>query len=53
MNEYKVEIIEDTDFDWSIAFYCFADDVEHAKEQALDAYPKGKVIEVIEIEEAA
>jgi len=45
MEKYKVVILEDVDFE-DISFYCFADDEEHAKEQALEAYPNGKILSV-------
>jgi hypothetical protein len=46
MELYTV-IMEDTDNDWCY-FQCQADDVEHAEEQALDAYPASVVIWVNE-----
>jgi len=46
MKEYKVVILEDVDFDWDISVYCFADNEEDAKEQALESYPNGKILSI-------
>jgi 1,2-phenylacetyl-CoA epoxidase PaaB subunit len=41
---YRVMLAEDRDF--QIAFDCYAEDREHALEQAENAYPNGEVFTV-------
>lgn len=44
LKNYLVTLNEDTDAVEAIGFACQAEDPEHAKEQALNAYPQGSVI---------
>lgn len=45
LREYSVELIEDDSTD-SILFQCWAENQEHAKEQAESAYPDCNIIAV-------
>lgn len=40
-NNYRCQVIDSDDIEY--IFECFADDDEHAEEQALDAYPNSEV----------
>jgi|688.fasta_scaffold1965266_2 hypothetical protein len=48
MQEYDVYLREFCDGEWldEIVFECSADDLNHAEEQALDAYPNCVVLSV-------
>lgn len=44
---YRVMLSEDAgDTDFQIAFDCYAEDDDHAEEQALNAYPNGEVFTI-------
>ncbi len=45
---YRVMLYEDKgDRDFQLAFDCYAEDDNHAAEQAENAYPNGKVLNMI------
>jgi hypothetical protein len=43
---YRVSLHEDKGDKHQLVFWCWADDEEHAEEQALNAYPNGEVLHV-------
>lgn len=47
LRNYLVTLREDADAADTIFFDCQAEDEEHAKEQALNAYPEGEVVEIV------
>ena len=47
MNSYKVTLFEHIDEESAINFYCRADDKDHAQEQGLNAYPDGRIVNVV------
>lgn len=48
LNEYRVTLVEDADItEDEIFFECWADDMEHAEEQCLDAYPLSVIVQLI------
>lgn len=49
LNNYEVDLFDHEDGSYSQLFHCFADDAEHAKEQAEDAYPTFDVQSVEEL----
>lgn len=48
LKPFRVSVREDRGDKFALAFYCLADDPDHAEEQALDAYPNGEVVHVVE-----
>jgi len=47
LTEYKVTLIEDESItNDTIFFECWAEDMEHAEEQALDAYPLAVIVHI-------
>ena len=44
MTEYRVTLHEDKGDKFQIVFDCWADDIDHAHEQALNAYPNGEIV---------
>ena len=44
MKEYRVSLHEDVSDKFTILFDCWADDAEHAFEQAENAYPNGEIL---------
>ena len=44
MKEYRVSLHEDVGDKFIILFDCWADDAEHAFEQAENAYPNGEIL---------
>ena len=45
LKPYRMSLYEDKgDLDFQIIFNCYAEDDDHAAEQALDAYPNGEII---------
>jgi len=46
---YLVSLHEEEGDKFRIYFECQADDPDHAEEQAIDAYPNCKVLQVIEL----
>jgi hypothetical protein len=46
LTHYRVSLWETKDDEQPIVFDCWAEDFDHAKEQALDAYPEGEIIVV-------
>jgi hypothetical protein len=49
LREYRVRLYEHKGDTVTIFFYCMADDREHAAEQALNAYPDGRVMTVLKV----
>jgi hypothetical protein len=47
MKEYRVSLNEDKGDKFILYFECWAEDEEHAEEQALNAYPNGEIINAI------
>jgi len=47
MKEYMVSLNEDKGDKFILYFECWAEDEEHAEEQALNAYPNGEIINAI------
>jgi hypothetical protein len=45
--EWRVSLHEDKGDKFTIYFDCWAEDQNHADEQALDAYPNGEIINAI------
>ncbi|MDD2741247.1 MAG: hypothetical protein PHV02_03180 [Rhodocyclaceae bacterium] len=44
---YRIMLSEDAgDTDFQIAFDCYAEDDDHAEEQALNAYPNGAILTI-------
>lgn len=48
MTKFTVTLHEEPDDKFTIFFFCQADDPDHAEEQALNAYPKGQIINIME-----
>ena len=48
LTEYRVTLHEDIGDKFTIVFDCFAEDQDHAEEQALNAYPNGEIVGVFE-----
>jgi len=48
MNKYLVDLFEHKNDEEVIIFVCWADDKEHAVEQALDAYKEGYILSVFD-----
>lgn len=46
LTSYRVTLLEERGNEEGIAFECWAEDEDHAAEQALDAYPNGVVLTV-------
>lgn len=46
MNEYRVTLYENVGDTHTIVFDCWADDMDHAKEQAINAYPDARITNV-------
>jgi hypothetical protein len=44
LHKFRVILREDLAYDHTLTFECWAEDRDHAKEQALNAYPRGKVL---------
>lgn len=44
---YKVSLHEHKGDDFTLFFYCSAEDESHAEEQAMNAYPDGEVLNVL------
>ena len=51
MKQYVVELQElhQEEYLDAIIFECMADDADHAEEQALNAYPNGEIINVLNL----
>ena len=47
LSEYRVSLHEDIGDKFTLFFDCWADDEDHAEEQALNAYPNGEIINAI------
>ena len=47
LTEYRVSLHEDKGDKFTLYFYCWAEDIDHAEEQALNAYPNGEIINSI------
>jgi hypothetical protein len=48
LTEYRVSLYEDKGDKFTLFFECWAEDNDHAEEQALNAYPNGEIINTIE-----
>lgn len=46
LTQFRVTLHEEKGDKFSIVFDCWADDIDHAEEQALNAYPCGEVINI-------
>ena len=46
LKQYRVMVTEDKGDKFKLAFDCWAEDDDHAAEQAQDAYPHGEIISV-------
>jgi 1,2-phenylacetyl-CoA epoxidase PaaB subunit len=46
LKQYRVMVTEDKGDKFKLAFDCWAEDDDHAAEQAQDAYPNGEIISV-------
>jgi hypothetical protein len=44
LTEYRVSLHEDKGDKFILFFECWAEDNDHAEEQALNAYPNGEII---------
>jgi hypothetical protein len=44
LTEYRVSLHEDKGDKFTLFFECWAEDNDHAEEQALNAYPNGEII---------
>lgn len=51
MIEYLVSLREDKGDKFRMYFECWAEDQDHAEEQAINAYPNCDVLQVIELKE--
>ena len=47
LESFLVTLHEDKGDKFTLFFECWADDIDHAEEQALNAYPNGEIINVI------
>ena len=47
LTEYRVSLHEDRGDKFILFFDCWAEDTDHAEEQALNAYPNGEIINSI------
>jgi hypothetical protein len=47
LTEWRVSLHEDRGDKFTIYFDCWAEDQDHADEQALNAYPNGEIINAI------
>jgi len=47
LSEYRVSLHEDKGDKFTLFFDCWAEDTDHAEEQALNAYPNGEIINSI------
>ena len=47
LEPFLVTLHEDRGDKFTLFFECWADDIDHAEEQALNAYPNGEIINVI------
>jgi hypothetical protein len=47
LEPFLVTLHEDKGDKFTLFFECWADDIDHAEEQALNAYPNGEIINVI------
>jgi len=52
LKEWRVSLHEDIGDKFTIYFDCWAEDQDHADEQALNAYPNGEIINAIIKEKA-
>ena len=52
MDEYLVSLHDEPGDKFIMYFHCWADDPDHAEEQALDAYPGSEVINVLKMGDA-
>lgn len=51
LKPYRVSLLEEAgDKDMKIFFYCWAEDDDHADEQALNAYPAGELVITSELD---
>ena len=48
-NNYRVTLVESPGDRFKLIFECFADDEDHAEEQAMDAYPGCTVLHITKI----
>jgi hypothetical protein len=48
LTAYRVSLHEDKGDKFQIVFLCWAEDEDHAEEQALNAYPNGEVKHITE-----
>jgi hypothetical protein len=46
MNPYRVTLKEEAGDKFTIVFDCYAEDDDHAEEQALNAYPVGQICNI-------
>lgn len=52
MSPFQVSLREDKgDTELTLFFYCMADDMDHAAEQAMEAYPNGELEMILECDE--
>ena len=51
LSEYRVMLNEDAADKFQIAFDCFADDEDHAEEQAKGAYPSSVIKHIVKIDD--
>ena len=49
--DYRVTLHEEKGDKHFIVFDCQAEDIDHAEEQALDAYPEGEIFNITEWKE--
>lgn len=49
LTEYRVSLHEDRGDKFTIFFDCWANDEDHAEEQAMNAYPNGEIVNVTQI----
>ena len=47
LSQYRVSLHEDKGDKFTLYFDCWAEDADHAEEQALNAYPNGEIINSI------
>jgi hypothetical protein len=50
LKEYRVSLHEEKGDKFTLFFECWAEDQDHADEQALNAYPDGEIINITEYE---
>lgn len=48
-NNYRVTLHEEQGDTFTMVFDCFADDEDHAEEQALDMYPDALIVNITKL----